>query len=255
MEFGICTHHEDADLAALQGWAYVEENVQVLLRPQTPDADWKEPASTRDGALPILVANCLLPATLKVVGPNVDLEELKLYLENACRRAAHIGLETLVFGSGGARQIPDGFPRETARRQILDFLRSSPEIFARHQITLAIEPLHRGECNILNSVGEALEYAEEIDSARVRVLADTFHFWQENENLKNLQRVAPFLAHVHVADAHTRAAPRESDYRAFFNVLRAANYRGKISVEAINFDIENSGARALTYIKAQWESA
>ena len=258
MKFGVCTQIDNAQLLAPHGWNYIEPGVQTLLRAQESDATWNAAASTRETSLPIFAANGLLPATLKVVGSEVNRDALATYIETACRRAAQVGIETLVFGSGGARQIPEGFSRETAKQQIIEFLQLSAVSLQKHNVTLVIEPLNSDECNVINSVGEAMEYVGAANHSRVKCLADSYHFWRENDSLDSLRRAAPHITHVHVADLAGRAAPGESggsDYRDFFAVLREENYRGGISVEAASFDLPQASARVLAFLKAQWESA
>ena len=258
MKFGVCTSVENAALLAQGGWDYVEASVQNLLCAQQSDADWNGLASTREAALPVLAANGLVPGTLKIVGDEVDEAALARYMETVCERAARIGIEILVFGSGDARNIPDGFSRETAKRQILAFLQSSAASLEKHGVTLAIEPLNRKECNVLNSVSEAMDYVEEVNHPRVRCLADSYHFWLENESLDSIARAGKWLAHVHVADDQSRIAPEEGgqgDYRAFFGALKKAGYDNKISVEASSFDLPQQSARVLAFVKKHWDTA
>ena len=260
MKFGVCTSVENAALLARGGWDYIEAGAQPLLCAQHSDADWNGLASTRGAALPVLAVNGLVPGALKIVGENVDEAALAHYMETACARAAQIGIEILVFGSGDARRIPDGFSRDTAKKQILAFLQSSAPSLEKHGVTIAIEPLNRKECNVLNSVSEAMDYIEEVNHSRVRCLADSYHFWLENESLDSIARAGKWMAHVHVADVEGRVAPGESqsessDYRAFFSALKSIGYDGKISVEVGAFDLSKSSARVLAFLQQQWRDA
>src|SRR5262249_25937777 len=54
-------------------------------------------------------ATLFLPATLKVTGPAIDRDRQHAYVEKAFDRLARLGVEVVVFGSGGARRVPDGF--------------------------------------------------------------------------------------------------------------------------------------------------
>jgi aminobenzoyl-glutamate utilization protein B len=55
-------------------------------------------------------ANVLLPATLKCSGPDIDYARLDRYAHTVFRRAKEIGMTIIVFGSAGARMVPEGFP-------------------------------------------------------------------------------------------------------------------------------------------------
>ncbi len=69
MRFGICTTIEKNAAARDAGWDFIEESVQGLLQGLEPDERWAGRARAAASALPILSANMLVPAALKVTGP------------------------------------------------------------------------------------------------------------------------------------------------------------------------------------------
>jgi sugar phosphate isomerase/epimerase len=258
MRFGICTTIEKAPAARDAGWDYIEESVQGLLQGLEPDERWSGRDRAKGLALPIRACNMLVPAALKITGPQVDREKLAAYMRNVLRRAEQLDIRTLVFGSGGARQVPDGFPRDDAAEQIGEFLRTSAAVAGEHGVTIVVEPLNRDECNIINSVGEAMKYVAVVGHPNLQCLVDSFHFWLEDEPLANLREAMPSIAHVHVADKVGRTAPGESeqsDYRPFLRVLKDGGYDGLISVEAKDFDVATSGARVVEFLQVQWRDA
>lgn len=258
-QFGVCLSPEDAPLVAAAGWDFVEGHVQQLFQGTSPEDGWTGASRIAAATLPVPAANCLVPGDLKIVGPTVDPSRLRQYMGNVIRRAAKCGTNTLVFGSGGARHVPDGFDRSDARRQIVEFAGMSATIAADHGVTLVCEPLNRGECNIINSVAEAMEYVRAVDHPHFQCLVDSYHFWLENEPLTNLREAMPWIKHVHVADKDGRVAPGQSgksDYVPFFAVLKSGGYDGRISVEVSKFlDAPASYAPVLRFLKTQWERA
>src|SRR4051812_25584827 len=115
MQFGICTSIDHAPAAKAAGWDYIEESVQALLEGLVPDAQWTGAAKVKRSALPVLTANLLVPAALKITGPDADMEgTLRPYIATAARRAKQVGIETLVFGSGGGGDGSGGFGRGRA---------------------------------------------------------------------------------------------------------------------------------------------
>jgi sugar phosphate isomerase/epimerase len=167
-------------------------------------------------------------------------------------------VKILVFGSGGARNVPDGFDRTKANRQIEDFARSAADAAAAavSDVTIAIEPLNRGECNILNTLAEAAAIARRIAHPNLRVLVDTYHLWLEEEPLQHVADAMDLVAHVHVADKDGRVPPGESgtsDYRALFRILKSGGYDSRMSVEASRFDVAGRGAAVLSFLKQQWK--
>lgn len=259
MRFGICTAVENAADVKAAGWDFVEENVQGLLQGQLPDAQWNGADRVRNAAVPVLSANCLVPGTLKITGPDASPDKLRAYMAAVLKRARQLGIHMLVFGSGGARQVPEGFDRENAKQQIIAFGRMSAEIAAEYGVTLVVEHLNKGECNIINSVPEAMTYVKAVSHPNFQCLVDSYHFWTEEEGLEGVQAAAPWVKHVHLADKAGRVPPGESgmsDYRPFFRIFKQGGYAGLMSVEASGFkDIKSVGPKVLAFLKKQWKEA
>ena len=258
MRFGICTAIENADAVRQAGWDFVEELVQRSLQGHLADSQWQGEQRIRSASLPVPVANSLIPAAMKLTGPERDLNQLTAYMSRVLSRAGQLGISTLVFGSGAARTVPDGFDREAACRQILDFLKMSCPLAAKCRVTIVAEHLNRGECNIINSVAEAMEYVREIDHPNFRCLVDSYHFWLENESLDSLRDAMPWIRHVHLADTADRVSPGESganDYRPFFSVLKEGGYQGSIAIEPRKIDIPMVGPRVLAFLRREWNAA
>ncbi len=78
----------------------------------------------RESLRPLVAANCLLPPDLKVTGPAVDSARLARYAGTAFARARRVGISTIVFGSAGARMVPDGWPTTRGFEQYVEALQS-----------------------------------------------------------------------------------------------------------------------------------
>ena len=126
-------------------------------------------------------------------------------------------------------------------------------------VTLVAEHLNRGECNVINSLAEAMAYVREVSHPNFQCLVDSYHFWLENENLDDLRAAMPQVRHVHLADKEGRVPPGEggkSDYRPFFAELKRGGYDGPMSVESPEFkDVAGAGPRVLAFVKKQWAEA
>ena len=256
MLFGICIPSANAAAAKAAGWDYVEDNAQGLLQGLVPDDQWVAPPPA---ALPVVAVNVLVPGSLKITGPAVDLGALRAYMEAVARRAAGLGVRTMVFGSGAARMVPAGFDPVVAGRQVVAFAAMAAPVAAARGIMLVVEPLNRGECNIVNSVAEADRIVAAVDHPNCQALVDTWHLWMEHEPLANVAAAMPRVRHVHVADLDGRVAPGlsgKADYRPFFAVLKAGGYNATISVESAPIpDFETVAPRVLAFLKHQWASA
>jgi len=256
MRLGICAKTTDGAMLKEAGWDYVEEQVVRFLRGE--DEQWEVPAR---GVLPVEAGNLMLPPTIKLVGKAVDSAGIKVYMGRVMERAQAVGMKTIVFGSGGARRVPEGFSREKAKEQLLDFARMAAELAECHGITVALEHLQQTECNIITSVAEATEYVREVGHGHFRQLVDSYHLWQEKEPLDSVKAALPWLCHVHVADQGSRCAPGQGSeqaaamYRKFFQVLKAGGYDGRISVEAKwNPGMDADAAKVARWTREMWDA-
>jgi len=259
MLLGCCTSAiAQAKIIAPSGLDYVEENVQSFLAPEGSDADFaKRVQQSTLAARGIHAACCFLPGGLTCVGPSVDDARLDAYAKTAFARAQRVGMETIVFGSGGARGIPDGFSRATAQAQFVTVLRRFAPIAARYGVTLVVEPLNRGECNFINTIDDGAEIVNEVDHPHVRLLADLFHMMRNDEGPDSLTTHGALFAHTHIAEKETRSAPgiKGDDFRPFLRALRAGGYNHRMSLECGFADFGQELAPSLAALRGQLADA
>ncbi len=257
MKLGVCVPFKlwsVAKSAAGGAFDFYEENAQTVF--QAEKVDWVPPTDLA----PVFSLNCMVPGGLKVTGPAVDIGKLETYCKSLFTRASAAGVRTIVFGSGGARQVPGGFDYARATSQIVEFLAAVAPLAERAGITIVVEHLRPAECNILTTVAEAAAVVRRVNHPAVRLLMDCYHLWDTAEPLASLAAVVPLVHHVHLADAATRTAPgltapsakSPSDYGAFFRLLKAGGYAGPFSIEATNFDVAKDGARVSEFLRGAW---
>lgn len=196
--------------------------------------------------------NNFIPPSLKLTGPLVDKERIRDYIEKALYRADRIGAKTVVFGSGGARAVPEGFPMDMAWNQLVDFLRLASDVAKKHGIVLTIEPLNKSECNIIHNLSDAQKLSEAVNLPNVRVLADYYHFAAENDSSDNIIKAGSNIGHVHFSRYEGRVFPKnimEDNYLPFISSLKKAGYDGKVSIEAYTKDFINDAREALEFLK------
>lgn len=186
-----------------------------------------------------------------LVGPNPS-QDLEPYLVTTTARCAALGAKVIVFGSGGARNIPEGFPRAKAWEQLCAFLRKAGDIAKPHNITIAIEHLRRAETNVVNTVAEAVQLADDTAHPNVRIVVDFYHLRHENDTPEVLYKAQKHIVHLHIANPAGRVWPKLSDsepmYKRFFQVIREIGYRGGISIEAPNGRMINDAPDTLRFI-------
>lgn len=232
MQFGCCCPIENAEIAKAAGFDYIETTVVSLL-PEATEALFAPVLEKYQAApMPVQACNVFLPGDLKVVGLDLDQRRIRSYVQTAMRRVMLVGAQVVVFGSGKARMVPEGFARTEAEAQLVDFLTLVADEAEEHGITVVIEPLNRRESNVVNSVPEAAALAARVNRPSIQALADFYHMDEENEPLQNMVACKAQLGHVHVADTDRRAPGTGSyPYPRFVELLREADYDGMVSIE------------------------
>lgn len=252
MRFGlnIGTSAEHVKLAADAGFDYVETGFSVLAQPgdETLDSFCRALA---DNHIRCEAVNCFIPGSMKVVGDAVDSEALKAYVERGMSRAARAGTEIVVFGSGGARSIPDGFSYPAAVKQLTGFLREivSP-IAGKYGVTVVIEPLC--DTNSVTTVREGAMLAAAADTEPVKLLCDLYHMYRVGDGLDTLTGLEGFLKHSHIAEPVKRGYPlsgQEYDYRAFVKAVEALGCP-RCTVEASPSDMRSEAPICAKLLKS-----
>ncbi|MBN2513462.1 MAG: TIM barrel protein [Sedimentisphaerales bacterium] len=255
IRFGICTGSGNGALLKENGYDYIEEGVQSLLAPKVTNEQFAQKvAQARAAGIPIYACNGYLPGDMNVTGPETKHDAIVEYSETVFRRAKEAGVRRIVFGSGKARQIPDGFDRQKARGQFVDLLKQLGPIAARYDVIVVIEPLRSGECNFVNTVVEGTAIARDVNHPNIKVLADFYHMAQENEGPEAIAAAGAMLQHCHIAEKEKRTAPgiAGDDFTPYFKALRQINYAGGVSIEGgWGEGLQKNIARALATMKTQ----
>lgn len=182
----------------------------------------------------------------RVDGPNVDMAALKDYTELALERCRLLGAKIVIFGSAVARSVPQGFSRDRAWQQIIEFLQMTAPIAREKGIIMGIEPIRHSSSNILSTGGEVLKMVHEINLPNVKMNIDYFQMRSMNESPQILWKARDAIVHIHFARFDPHGWPKQPDedpeYKEFFGLLKKINYRGGISIEAPGSIADNAPA-------------
>jgi sugar phosphate isomerase/epimerase len=251
VQVGYCTSYKNVAAAKAAGFDYVEVGTSEIAALSDADFD----AAVRNVAaagLPTPAANLFLPATLKVTGPDINRDEQRAYVTRALERVGRLGVQVVVFGSGGARRVPDGFSPDDAFRQLVDFGRTVGPLARARGITVAVEPLRREETNIVNTAAEGLRLVEAVGDPGFQLMIDFYHLASEREDPGIILGARTHLRHLHMANPNGRVfplSPGEFDYEPFFSKLRDIGYDQRISVEASTKDLSADAPRAIALLR------
>lgn len=253
MRFGVCCGLEQVQVAKEAGCDYFEGTVVNLLKPLEP-YEVVEPLLAQVKAAPLKceALAVFLPKEVRVTGPAVDMQLFKKYAAAAFERAEEIGASIIVFGSGGARKIPDGFDQETAYQQMIDICRMIGPIAEKHRITICIEHLRKTETNMVNTIAEAMRIVKAVDHPAVQLLVDSYHWAAENGKPEDVEANAGYLKHMHCATLVDRRAPvlelDTSHVAACIKAARGKGYDGRVSIEG-KVDFAKELPRAIEFLR------
>jgi D-psicose/D-tagatose/L-ribulose 3-epimerase len=248
---GVCLDADKFEAAQAAGFDYVEINASKVTG--LTDEEFLQLAGrVAQLRIPVAAANVFVPGTIKIVGPEVDTTRQMSYVGKTLVRLKTLGVSVLVLGSGAARRVPEGFAREEAFRQLVDFCRRIAPLARDTGITIAVEPLRRQETNIINTAREGLALVKEVDRPEIRLLVDYYHLAEEGESADVLLEAATQVVHTHIANPKGRVYPLsldEADYTGFFENLCKIQYAGRLSIEASTPDFAAQAPQSLAMLR------
>ena len=254
-EIGVVQTIANDSLLAVAGYTCLVESVASWISPRTVSEDQfahnlKQFKTLR---LPVYAFNIFMPGELKLVGPAVDEAAILQYAETVFQRCQRTGVKLIIWGSGGARRIPQGFDRKKASKQFISIARQVAIAASKYNITLALENLNRTETNFINTLQEALDIVRQVDHPNFRLCADIYHMLVEEEPARVIERTKKYLIHVDLAEKNGRTPPgvNGEDFKSYLMALQQINYSGKIILECRWENLSTQAAPAYQYLLNQ----
>lgn len=235
------------------GYDYVELPLAQLM--ELDEAELAELCSLLETlTIPCESCNNFFPASVRITGPEADMDKILDYARTAIPLAAGLGAKTIVFGSSGAKNVPEGFSKEAAFGQVTAALQAIAPILAEYGVTAAIEPICHLEGNLILNEAEAIRLMQAVDRPQVKLLADYYHMSVEGENPAILRQAGADLRHVHIAVPEGRVWPTGSHagLKRFFEELKNSGYNGRVSIEAYSADFEADAPKALENLRRNY---
>ncbi len=173
-----------------------------------------------------------------------------------------------ALGSTGVIMVPafNGqkpcMPHTLETREFLcEQMHELGEFALKHNTTVILEPLNRGEAHYLRQVADAAAICRDAKSAGVKCMGDFWHMMEETSDYAALMAAGKdYLQHVHVASRGRRIMPGEDgekdNYVDGFRALKEMDYPYYVS-----FECGTAGDRAVTVpaavelLRAQWQQA
>lgn len=223
-----------ADLKA-EGAEFLTASVGDFLVPdQAEEAFEKNLAKLAISPLPVFACNGFIrPKELHCVGPEANHDAILTWAETSFRRLKKANGTFIVFGSAGARAIPEGWAKEKADAQFVSLLKKLGPLAETHGITVTVEQLQEKECNYINHIAEGAALIRAAGHPRIRMLADLYHMAVMGDTPADLKAAMDVIVHMEIAEKNGRTVPgvNGDDFRPYFHVLREVGYQGSISIE------------------------
>ncbi len=234
MKFGVCSASklvkgvgaDYSELPASTVSAMEREEYSELLR------------AVRNGEIITYSCNGLVPGSVRITG-DINKALVREYVDKTFYRLKELGISILVFGSGAAKNVPEGFSMEKAWDQILEFGHFAAECAGKYGQTIAVEPLCYAEANIINTLEDGARYVNAINRDSFKLLADFYHVNQNKEDLSELEKYKDLLVHVHIAGLKRGIPETEEDkeyVKSCIRKLKEIGYNGNVSYEGAMTD-------------------
>lgn len=253
MKIGVCGGFDRIAIAAECGFDYIEVNFRSLAVSSEEEYQ-KFLSELKKNNIACEAANCFMPGDMKITGDNVDYSAIKEYLSVGYKRAAEVGIKVVVFGSGAARNIPEGYSYKNGVNDIVKFVREyAGPMAAEYGIEFVFEPLCKAESNIINTIKEGAMLASAIDLSNVGTLGDLYHMYIEGDTYDDVRELKGILRHAHMSNPVSdnpdikRIYMTENDsfdYEGFFDALKYIGCE-RVSIEAATDDFAADAREAI----------
>ncbi|WP_165831728.1 sugar phosphate isomerase/epimerase family protein [Brachybacterium endophyticum] len=251
MPHGVIADIAQQRTVLLAGADYLEPTVVGSLVVQDAGGSWRDAEVTPDS--PIGSCAVLVPSTVRIADPSVPIAAVREYLRTALGAIGRVALPgtKAVLGSGAARTIGPDVRRGDGIARFADVLTIARDLAAEQGLEIILEPLHRGETDLIHSIEEAAEFLDAHGIGGVRIVADLFHIQKEGERLETVERFAGRIGHVHVADTD-RMPPGQGDWpiAPFLGALRRGGCSSDVTIECSWRDLAEELPDALAVVRA-----
>ena len=179
------------------------------------------------------------PPGLHVTTPDRTLRERSwLHIRNLIDLCADLGPQgVMVFGSPMQRAATGGSTPEQARERFVEGLTAVAGHAAERGVRILVEALPKAQCDVVNTLEEAVGIVRRIGSPGVWTMFDTHNAVDETEpHWALVERYYEWIRHIHVNETDGKhCGAGDYDFAPLLGSLKKLNYGGWISLEAFDF--------------------
>ncbi len=235
MRIGASTDSTRLKFVADAGFDYLEMALWELAG-MDDEAFEKCKNEIKELGLHLEVVNGFLGQGMFVVGPDRDIKAYREYCDRALKRVSEMGAEIAVFGSGKARNIPEGYDTEKGLAELDEAILIAGDAAKKYGMTIVLEHLNFKETNTLNTVQSVIDTAERLGHPNVKALVDFFHQARVEESPEVVANSKKgIICHAHIARPEDRKFPAHEDaelLKTWKDALVKCGYDARVSVEA-----------------------
>ncbi len=197
------------------------------------------------------------PKGLHVTTPDNTLREKSwLHIRNLVDLCADLGPNgVMVFGSPFQRATTGGATREEATARYIDGLAAVAPHAAERGVRILVEALPSAQCDVVQSLEEAVGIVNQINSPGVRTMFDTHNAVEETEpHAVLLDRYYDYIHHVHVNEMDGKHCGKgDYDFKPVLATLLRRGYQRWVSLEAFDFSFgsEPIASESLRYLEQE----
>ena len=202
--------------------------------------DW-DPGRASDvlGGLGLAATTCAVMTSERdlTTTDRTTTRATQAYLQRCIEMSAAVGSAVVagpMYAPVGRTWRQDADERRATIGRLVEALRPLADTAGEHGVCLALEPLNRFETSLINTIDQALEVVDAVDSAALGICLDTFHMnIEERDPAAAAQRAGGRVAHVQACGTD-RGAPGADrfEWSRFASALRASGYTGPVCIES-----------------------
>lgn len=256
-EIIIAVDMKNDSLMHAAGYRFIVESISNHFNPlKVDDAAFKQKVEqVKALKTKIYAVNVFIPGNVKAVGPDADEAKTLAYTKQVFERCKALGVNMIVWGSGGSRQRPEGTDIPTATKQFTSLAQKVADQAKPYGITIALEDLNSSETNFLNSLRSCIDMVRAVNRSNFRLSPDIYHMLREGDGPELIIEAKDIIVHCDVAEKDGRTPPgtKGEDFTPYLKALKQIGYKGKIVLECNWSDIPTQAVSAKKELQRQMD--
>jgi D-psicose/D-tagatose/L-ribulose 3-epimerase len=213
---------------------------EVLELPIERVDDW-DPGRASDvlGRLGLAATTCAVMSDGRdlTTTDRATTQATQAYLAACIERSAAVGSGVVagpMYAPVGRTWREDATERRGTIGRLVEALRPIADTAGARGVRLALEPLNRFETSLINTIEQALEVVDAVDSPALGICLDTFHQnIEERDPAAAVEQATGRIAHVQACGTD-RGAPGSDrfEWPRFVSALGSSGYVGSVCIES-----------------------